>query len=355
MTDAAPSQAELEPVLARALSPSPTDTEPIPVSDPEAAVHRSWSIRAVTDANRGRGVFSRVYRVDLDWAEHPPSADHPPSVVIKLPTRGANDAAALASGAYEREALAYRRLLPRSPVRHPRVHLVEQDPAGRTTLVLEDLATARMVDQLDGLDLDDAASTMAELARFHRAWRRPDLLTDLPVRRATPSALDPGALARGLDHLDDRWGDVLEPAPRRAFDLLLARRHELVTAFAAAADPTLCHGDPRADNLAFEPGGRAILFDWQQTAIQAGEADLAWLAATSLRIEDRRRVERSLVEEYGSTLDRYRLGLVLPGLAVLLLAQRHVDDDRSARFVATSIARIGAALDDLDVARADGG
>jgi hypothetical protein len=137
----------------------------------------------------------------------------------------------------------------------------------------------------------------------------------------------------------------------------------------------LCHGDPRADNLVFresgsrekgnretagrqatdrpaaghQPTDQVVLFDWQQMAIQFGEADVAWLAATSLDVEVRRRTERDLVEGYGGSFDRYRLGLALPGLTVLLLAQREATTERTGRFIATSLQRIGAAIADLNI------
>ena len=120
--------------------------------------------------------------------------------------------------------------------------------------------------------------------------------------------------------------------------------------FTDASGATLCHGDPRADNLAFDRAGAPVVFDWQQLAVQLPEADLAWLAATSLTVETRRAVERDLVAGYGTTMDRYRLGFVLPGLAVLLLAQREIDSDRTAAFVAASLHRIATAVSDLDVA-----
>jgi hypothetical protein len=308
-----------------------------------------YAIDGLSDANQGRGVFSRVVRVRLSWAEGPEVAARPASVVAKVPAAGPNGAAAVASGACRREALAYSRLLPTSPIGSPRAWLVDHGPGDRAGFVLEDLGPLRAVDQLDGLAPEDCLAVSHALHRFHRHWQDPARHTGLGVRHATPAAIAPDALARGLQALAGRWAADLDAARLRAFRGLVARRQALVEAFVRAGPPTLCHGDPRADNLVFSPQGAPVLFDWQQLAVQFGAADLAWLAATSLTPATRRQVERDLVDGYGAAFDQYRLGFVLPGLAVLLLAQRDTPDERTRRFVATSLDRIATALIDLEV------
>ncbi|MEM8925302.1 MAG: phosphotransferase [Actinomycetota bacterium] len=295
-------------------------------------------------------MFSRVLRVQLSTASTAAGARPPSSVVVKLPLDGANGDAARASGAYRREALAYTDVLPHSPIRHPVAHLVHLETDGGVSIVMEDLSSHRMSDQMDGMAAADAVAVAIGLRRFHDAWTGAPALDGLAVRRATPSTFAPEALDNGLDVLRRRWAADLDEHIITAFDTLVTRRATLVDRFGAAPRPTLVHGDPRADNLAFAPDGAPVLFDWQQLAVQLGEADVAWLAATSLRVEDRRSIDRELVAAYGGGIDRYRLGLALPGLAVLLLAQREVADDRTARFITTSLQRIGAALVDLDVA-----
>ena len=301
-----------------------------------------------------RGVFSRVHRVELD------AGPEPPSVVVKEPDPGPNGAAAAATGAYRREALSYRSLLPSTPVAAPACHLVEEDDDGRVTLVLEDLSHRRAVDQLDGLQPDDAFAVAEQLAAMHASWGSSRELATLAVRRSAPSALEPAALEQGRVLLE-QWPQVDAPW-RRTLGDLLARRPALVEAFTAAGPLTLCHGDPRADNVVFRADGTAVLFDWQQVAIQFPEADLAWLAATSLEPEVRRQIERDLVEAHASTLghdpgpawERYRLGMVLPGLAVLMLVQRQVEGPRARELVSTSVRRILTATTDLEVPRLAG-
>ncbi|MGH1493355.1 MAG: phosphotransferase [Acidimicrobiales bacterium] len=320
----------------------------------------------MSDLNLGRGAFSVVLKVELSWPTDGSSGSSsnrhdslPTSIVAKLPVGGPNGQAAVASGAYQREALAYRELLRNDPERHPptipRVYLVDEPGDGTCSLLLEDLSGHRAVDQLDGLNETETTLVAEELARLHRYWGSSDRLEGLAVRRNTIAGLPPEGLSAGLQALETIWADTLTNRQREAYSNLLAAKPELARAFADQR-ATLCHGDPRADNLVFSApvieGGpeSVVLFDWQQMAVQFGEADLAWLCATSLDVEVRRQAEHRLVAAYQGSFDRYRLGLALPGLTVLLLAQREATTERTRRFIATSLVRIASAIDDLDVA-----
>lgn len=270
----------------------------------------------VSDANRGRGVFSTVVRVSAGER----------SVVVKSPAIEA----AVTSGACQREAYAYQHLLPQSPIGSPRVHLIAHYDDTATEFVLEDLGPHRQVSQLDGLEADDVFAIVDELKAFHQYWQDDDRLGSITVRRSAPSGIHP----------PDNAVDI------PVFAAVRHHRQRLIEAF-DDGPPTLCHGDPRADNIAFGPS--PIFFDWQQIAIQPGYADLAWLAATSIRPELRRELDHSIAARYGMDFDSYRKGFVLPGLAVQMLASRPATDSRTKAMVAMSLERIGAALQDLDV------
>ncbi len=308
-------------------------------------------VASLQDINRGRGAFSAVLQVGLRWRERPSEGDEhrPATAVAKLLVDGPNGEAAIASGACGREVLAYSQLLVDSPIATPRAYAIEDDGDRGAAFLLEDLSGYRAVDQVDGLDSADAARVANSLSRFHRRWRDDDRLDGLTVRRNTIAGLPADRLRAGLECLERDWADELDSADRLRFAELLANADRLIELFDGAA-ATLCHGDPRADNLVFDDHDGVVLFDWQQIAVQFGEADLAWLAATSIEPAIRRATERDLVAAYGGDFDRYRLGMALPGMAVLLLAQRELPTQRARLFVATSLRRIAAAIGDLEVA-----
>jgi aminoglycoside phosphotransferase (APT) family kinase protein len=65
---------------------------------------------------------------------------------------------------------------------------------------------------------------------------------------------------------------------------------------------TLVHHDCHPGNLAQLPDGRVVLFDWQLVRNGPWASDVAYLLATSLSPDQRRRHERQLVEYYLDTL-----------------------------------------------------
>lgn len=274
------------------------------------------------------GVFSVVFRV----------ASASGSVVVKLPRSGPNGDAARSMGAYRREQVAYEHLLIEG-LRVPTCYgvvLTDDGPA----FVLEDLSSFGAVDQIDGLAATEALAIVDPLYECHAAISVENALAQ-GVRSITPRGFDPVALARGVDLVPN--SDV--------FARLLAEREQRVESFARLDQPVVCHGDPRADNLVLSPTVK--LFDWQQIAVQAGEADLAWLAATSLEPRVRRSCEGDLVSRYAlrtnrsfdQAWDRYQKSMIVPGLAVLMLAQRRTEG-RLQRLVEVSVERIAAAVTD---------
>lgn len=304
-------------------------------------------IGARVSIDGGRGMFSHVWRCALDGPVG--------SVAVKMLRADGNGEAAIASGAAAREILAYQSILPATPtVSAPRCFGVVDDPDGHPAFVFEDLSSHRSSDQLAGLDRGDVMAVAIELIALHEAWSGRSELEVIDVRRATPAALPSVGIERGLDVLDNEWRSI-DPALRSALRRLADHRSAAIEAFVDEDGSTLCHGDPRADNVVFDNDGRAVLFDWQQMAIQFGEADLAWLLATSVTPELRRTIESDVVASYAmvrrqdaaTTWRRYVLGMTLPGLAVLFLAQRRTSDGRSRDLVQTSIERIATAIDDL--------
>ncbi len=289
----------------------------------------------VDDAGAGRGVFSVVTRVRFVDGS---------TLVAKLP--GPNREAAIAAGAFDRERWAYREVLPHAPLRSPRCHALVDADDGACAFLLDDLGDLRWVDQADGLDPDDVARVARGLAPLHR-WAADRLTGPMlaPVRRHAPATFPADALRSGLERAEREWGDRVDLAPlgRR-----LDRRAHDLAAFTAAPS-TLCHGDARADNLAFD-GDEVVAFDFQQLAVQSAGADLAWLVATSCRPEDQARAIDAAATAHaavtGASLDATRasigVGTLHPASAVLLLAGRDTPDPATRALVGRSLQRIAA-------------
>jgi hypothetical protein len=214
------------------------------------------------------------------------------------------------------------------------------DLATGPAFVLEDLTECSFVDQIEGLRPTQALAIVDAIICCHSELSV-SRASALGVRSITPREFDPDALAAGANLMPSEG----------VFRKILSERVQRIETFGSLEDPVVCHGDPRADNLIVGP--EVKLFDWQQISIQAGEADLAWLAATSMETRVRRSCEIDLVERYAvqmnrtfdQTWSRYQAAMIVPALAVLLLAQRRTEG-RLQDLVDISVQRIGAAAAD---------
>lgn len=184
----------------------------------------------------------------------------------------------------------------------PACHFAACDPAtGASLLILQDLGGWRAGSFRRGLGPAQAGLALAALAQGHaRHWGRiaeagGSLQAAYPFDRLWPAYLD--RLGRPLPAAIDRLGTRIAADPPRA----LAR-------LAGTVPPTLCHGDPQADNLRFGGGGEVLLIDWQMAGPGPGLADVGYLLASSLEPATRRRHEAALVA-------RWRAGLAARGVA----------------------------------------
>ncbi len=299
--------------------------------DPEIrdAIAAHGSI-AEPPALAGTGVFSEVWRLVLDGQP----------VVAKVPVLGPAGDAGRASGAYDRERLAYEALLPHLDVGSPQF-VVTVPTARGPVLVMEDLADSRFCDQQSGLDLPDVVALAGSLGRLHRSAAAIDLPPG--VRGPAPAAHDRQGLERGLARIAQEWSAMISSGAAGAFARLGRDLDGEIEQF-AAVDGVLNHGDPRAGNVAFRPNGKMCWFDWQMIAVQAPAGDLAWLLATSVQPEFRAEVVGPALDAAGLSFEDYRMGLTHPATAVLLLAARPPANQQVAELVVSSLDRIGDAL-----------
>ncbi|MEE9280703.1 MAG: phosphotransferase [Myxococcota bacterium] len=346
----------------------------------------------------GEGFVGEIARLRLEL--DPPEPGAPRSLIAKLPTRNrSNRALAQLGAAYEREVRFYQELADEVPLRTPRVYHADCDPTPgarygeriargvdalpgwllwplvllavwlgrvarpqRAVLLLEDLAPARVGDQLSGCSLPQARSVLRSLAATHaRYWNSPRLAELWWV-----GALD--LLARSL-RLLFRRARRLSGARFEAFggrlDWLDAHGVALVRALMRSPQ-TLLHGDFRLDNL-FVPDGPAdgavTAIDWQVVGRGPGVYDVAYFLSGTLDPETPHQQELELLRAYHDELVAHGVRdydfetcLLDYRRCLLVLVQRLVagadtlefEHARGQELMDTWLERLAARLRDLD-------
>ena len=250
------------------------------------------------------GLLGMLYRVHPRYS---PGAQGPASLVVKLPTddpgqRGVADTL----GFYRREVTFYQRFADDLPFRVPRPYAALQDDATTDfVIVMEDIGHLAQLDQVQGASLGQTESVIRQIARFHANWsEHPDLgeLSDVFVPldapqqvAALPTIFESGwagckqhgsaLLTPEIEAFGDQWGEFV---PYMLGQL--------------ATQPTLVHGDFRADNTMFDENNGLVLIDFQIIGIANGLYDIAYFMCQSIDRDVRRGHDRELVQLYVDTL-----------------------------------------------------
>lgn len=259
------------------------------------------------DVGAGVGLLGQLARVTLTYDG--PAPDAPPTLVAKFPTMDEGGRGlCIALRIYEREVRFYDELARDVQLRVPACYYSAINAAtGEFVLLLEDMAPARMGDQLVSVSVPDAELCVRELARFHAAWWDTARMHELEW---IPLASDPVNL-------------FVEPVYQQSWPPFLAtlganlpqemkelgeRMNTRITKLFHGFDDlprTIVHGDFRADNLFFgDDTGRPPLavLDWQICVRSTGTYDLAYFMSQSLDVPTRRAVEDRLLHLYHDTL-----------------------------------------------------
>ena len=180
----------------------------------------------------------------------------------------------------------------------PPCHYAGIDEAtGHGLVIMSDLTDpgARFLEPLARFSVEQAASTLAHLARLHAAtWGAAaapfkSILFDRAQITAYfgPDQLDGLLKAPRHDHL-----------PRQVRDG--ARVHAAVTRLMADVEgpQAVLHGDLHAGNIHLRPDGSSLLVDWQMAQVGSWAQDVAYHLAITLEPDDRRASERELLHHY---------------------------------------------------------
>ncbi|HVM08234.1 MAG TPA: phosphotransferase [Acidimicrobiales bacterium] len=250
----------------------------------------------------GVGVLALLWRLTV---EYEPAGAGPATMVLKLPhTMPASRHIADAFRFYLREVRFYEVVGHRTPLDTADCYYSAYDDAsGDFVLLMEDFGDRRMVDQVTGVDVDDAKRVVTALARHHAEWWGSDELaaSDWAVRvqdPPNPQALVP-ALRASWPIIESQFSELL-PGPM----LAAAQRmpDHVVSLMEQLSQPplTLLHGDSRLDNFFFTD--TVAVVDWQICGLGRGPYDIAYFLSQSMRPELRKEHERGLLEQYHRTL-----------------------------------------------------
>ena len=175
----------------------------------------------------------------------------------------------------------------------------------RYVVLIEDMAPARVGDQVAGCSVEDATLALREVATLHaRFWNDPriaDIEWIDPLNQDVK--LVQAMYAEALGPFRRQLGNQLPQRAHEISDWLLDNGIELINRL--SADPfTLIHGDFRPDNLFFGDGKTdypVAVIDWQSPTRGSPLYDVAYLISWGVNAEDHDAIP-ALLRGYHETL-----------------------------------------------------
>jgi hypothetical protein len=317
----------------------------------------------------GVGFLGKLGRLRLRYAEG--GKDLPPTLVVKQPTPDEKSRQlAKMFRFYEREVSFYREVGPAAGIRIPTLHFGAADPqSGDFVLLMEDLAPARIGDQLAGCSAQDARSAVGAIAKCHALWWENPRLKSFAWLPATNDPINHFAqfAYQGCwEPFVQFVGGQMTPAIRRTGEALAPNVVRMLDGF-VERPTTLLHGDYRADNLFFGTAGQGVpsiaAVDWQVSARGAGAFDLAYFLSGNLSTEVRRSIEMDLLKHYTDILrdngvqgygleacfEDYRFGVLFCLVySVIVIGTLDPTNERGVAVFHANFERVAAAIADLD-------
>jgi len=317
----------------------------------------------------GVGFLGKLGRLHLRYAEG--GKGLPATLVVKQPTHDEKSRQlAKMFRFYEREVSFYREVGPSAGIRIPTMHFGAADPqSGDFVLLMEDLAPARIGDQLAGCSAHDARSAIGAIAKCHALWWENPRLKSLAWLPATNDPINHFAqfAYQGCwEPFVQFVGAKMTPALRRTGEALANNVVRMLDGF-VERPTTLLHGDYRADNLFFGGAGQGVpavaAVDWQVSSRGAGAFDLAYFLSGNLSTENRRSSEMDLLKHYAdilrdngvqgygfeSCLEDYRFGVLFCLVySVIVIGTLDPTNERGVAVFHANFERVAAAIADLD-------
>lgn len=222
----------------------------------------------------------------------------------------------------EAETYFYRDLVGSVGVRTLESIYADVDPATRHGVVItEDLVAAggEFLDATSAYTPDQAASTLYEMAKLHAStWNNPDWAETSWLTPRIGKTLtfwgEETVVSRIGANMFGPNGHRVPPEvrdPNRIFDAyttLVAESTAMVNDRTTAW--CVIHGDGHPGNLILDADGQPALVDWQLVQRGMWYFDVGYHIAANLSVEDRRRSERELLEQYLAHLAEF--GVMAP-------------------------------------------
>ncbi|MCA2241797.1 phosphotransferase [Mycobacterium sp. WUMAC-067] len=192
------------------------------------------------------------------------------------------------------------------PLEHPRVYTALIDEAAYDfVMVMEDL-TARGADPRDAtrpMTVEQVATGVRGLARMHGRYWGERVLTEPALGWLEPFLPWDGMEMAPLPAALERLGtDAPEQVTSLTIDTLIESIWKPYIRTLTASPQTLLHGDPHIGNTYLLPSDEVGFLDWQVARRGNWSLDLGYFLQGALTVEDRRRSERDLLQEYRGAL-----------------------------------------------------
>lgn len=251
----------------------------------------------------GVGLLGQLARVTLRYSNG--SGDEPQTLIAKFPAvMQENRDLANALRFYDREVRFYEQIADEVELRTPKRYFSHFDAeSGTYVLLLEDMAPARVGNQIEGCSPEEAKTTLERMAHFHATWwNKPETL-----------ALDWIPYGRDPVHnfveesFQKSWPVVKENFPSHLPERLVKAAEKMQTRVIKMqhifSEPpvTICHGDLRYDNLFFDDNGMALV-DWQIILRGRAPYDAAYFMSQSVDPAERKATEMDILRSYHSAL-----------------------------------------------------
>lgn len=253
----------------------------------------------------GVGLMGRLARLSVEYEGA--ANDAPATMIFKYPIDlPQNREVADAYRFYKRECDFYSKTASESPLRTAQCYFSQCDDSQDFALLLEDLASARAGDQVQGNAPEDAKHAIVELAKHHaKFWEKTDEL-DYLIDCDDPVVLHVLAQSTGAATpvMLDAYEELFTPELVKIAEGVAERGGQALVR-SKTFPLTVVHGDFRADNLFYEglPGGGDLaVIDWQICNRGHGPFDVAYHLTQSISPETRRAIEKPALQAYHQTL-----------------------------------------------------